>query len=738
MERYTTNIKEVDEKLYKRYNLLVDNIRAYNPMANFKKLEDTFQFAAHAHDNVLRKDGSPYITHPLEVAIIMTDMAMDLDSIIAALLHDTIEDTGYTHEDIAVRFGSTVADLVEGVTKLTRMPYASKEEHQMENLRKMFMAMAKDIRVLIIKICDRLHNQRTMEYHADAKRREKSLETMQVYAPLAHRLGMSKLKIELEDLALKNLDPVAYREIQDELSMRLADQADFLEQVCGNIEARITEAGIEAHIESRIKQIYSIYRKMYSQHKTIFEIYDLYAVRVIVDEPVDCYNVLGFIHDLYRPMPGRFKDYISTPKPNMYQSLHTTVIGREGVPFEVQIRTWDMHHTAEYGIAAHWKYKQGVVGTEVALEERLKWVRLLLESQQDADAEEFIKSLRMEMFADEVFVFTPLGDVINLPASANPIDFAYAIHSAVGNRMTGAKINGRIVPLEYTLQNGDTVEILSQGSHGPNRDWLKIVRTSEARNKIKQWFKRERREENIHQGRADFEAEMKRSGISWATIQHDDILPQLLRKLSFASLEDMYGAIGYGGITALRAVNRVRDELIRMNRLTPDKQSVEKLMSNMRKPQISSSGVVIEDLENCMVKFSRCCAPVPGDPIVGFVTKGYGISVHRRDCPNVVESLKDTKELGRWVNANWAVDGKGTYPSGLRMSCMDRDGLAVDVAMAMSMLKVPMQTFSARVLGDGMTLITMVAMVRDLEQLEMVVNKLRRINSVLEVTRHGN
>ncbi|MCL2080957.1 MAG: bifunctional (p)ppGpp synthetase/guanosine-3',5'-bis(diphosphate) 3'-pyrophosphohydrolase [Oscillospiraceae bacterium] len=731
---YTTGNAETDRKLFERYDALVEGIRAYAPNFDEERLDAAFEFAAKAHASTLRKDGSPYITHPLEVAIILTDMSMDLDTIIAALLHDVLEDTGYTYKDIVSAFGETVARMIDGVTKLTRITSYSKEEEQMENLRKMFMAMAKDIRVLFIKICDRLHNMRTIEYHTERKRREKSLETMQVYAPLAHRLGMSKLKTELEDLALRCLDPIAYKEITDELDVRVGHNDDFLLAVSAVIATRVGDSGIDAHIDSRIKQIYSIYKKMFSQHKAIFEIYDLYAVRVIVKDTVDCFTVLGLVHELYHPMPGRFKDYISTPKPNMYQSLHTTVIGREGIPFEIQIRTWDMHHVAEYGIAAHWKYKDGV--KEFSMDERLNWVRLLLESQQDADAEEFIKNLRVEMFVDEVFVFTPKGDVINLPAGANPIDFAYAIHSAVGNRMTGAKVNGRIVALDYQLQNGDIVEVLSQNSHGPTRDWLKMVKTSEARSKIKQWFKREKREENVQQGKIEFEAELKRSGISAALLGQEDIKQQLLRKLSFATLDDLYGAIGYGGITALRAVNRINDELIRMNRIQSEKNIVERVISNIKHHQPNSSGVIIEGLDNCLIKFARCCAPVPGDGITGFVTKGYGVSIHREDCSNAAE-VKE-KDRGRWVRAEWANDEKSTYSSGLRITCKDRDGLAIDVATAVAGLKIPLPSFSAKVTDDGEGLITLVARVHDRTELNELINRIRRINSVQEVMRHGN
>jgi GTP pyrophosphokinase len=563
---------------------------------------------------------------------------------------------------------------------------------------------------------------------------------MQVYAPLAHRLGMSKLKVELEDMALHCLDPIAYKEITDELTARIGESDDFLLLVCNLIKARIKELGIKAQIESRIKQIYSIYKKMYSQHKAIFEIYDLYAVRVIIDDKTDCFTILGLIHDMFSPMPGRFKDYVSVPKPNMYQALHTTVIGREGIPFEVQIRTRDMHRVAEYGIAAHWMYKVGVTQgqgvTEISMDERLEWVRLLLESQQDTDAEEFIKNLRVEMFVDEVFVFTPRGDVINLPAGSNPIDFAYAIHSAVGNRMSGAKVNGRIVPLDYQLQNGDIVEVLSQNVHGPTRDWLKMVKTSEARNKIKQWFKREKRDENVQQGKLSFESELKRNGIAASLLYQDDIKQHVLRKLSFATIDDLYGAIGYGGITASRAVNRVRDELIRMNRLQPEKNTVERVMHNIRHHQPNSSGVIVDGLDNCLIKFARCCAPVPGDEIIGFVTKGFGVSIHRTDCPNATSDTE--KDKGRWTRSEWANDEKSTYSTGLRVMCKDREGLTPDVFAALVSLKIPMPNYSARVLDDGRCIITLVAKVHDVIELGELIGKIRRISGVSEVTRHGN
>ena len=600
------------------YYALEEKVKQYNPNLDTKRLFAAFQYADNAHSGQLRKDGSPFVTHPLAVAEIVAELELDTDSIIAALLHDCIEDTGSTHEEIAKLFGPAVADLVEGVTKLTRVQYTSKEEEQMENLRKMLMAMAKDIRVILIKICDRLHNMRTMNYQSARKQREKALETMEIYAPIAHRLGMQKIKWELEDLSLQYLDPVGYQEISDELLRRSSAHEEFMAGIQKKIKDRLAEEGIKATVYGRVKHIYSIYRKMFAQNKTLDEIFDLYAFRVIVDDIPECYNVLGCIHDLFKPVLGRFKDYIGTPKPNGYQSLHTTVIGREGIPFEVQIRTWEMHHTAEYGIAAHWKYKQGLANDKLGTEEAFEWVRKLLENQQDTDAEEYVRTLKVDMFADEVFVFTPRGDVVNLPAGATPIDFAYSIHSAVGNAMTGAKVNGRIVTFDYQLQSGDIVEVItSKSAHGPSRDWMKICKSNEARNKIKQWFKKERREENIVTGRSMFESELKRTGISLAAITSEEVLPHLLKKVGSGSLDDLYAAIGYGGMTAQKAVNRIRDELGRLTRDKNEKAAAERLASEGTSPQLaapaklipgarrSESGIIVEGLDNCLVKFAK-------------------------------------------------------------------------------------------------------------------------------------
>ena len=662
---------EVWADLEQRYRKLEDTVRHYNPSANFQQIRSAFEFAAKAHGPQMRKDGSPFISHPLAVAqIVAEELHLDSESIEAALLHDTIEDTSATHEDISRLFSPTVADLVEGVSKLTRVHYTSKEEEQMENLRKMLMAMSKDIRVILIKISDRLHNMRTMEYQTPEKQKQKSFETMEIYAPIAHRLGMQKMKWELEDLSLKYLDPISYREIVEALNEKAAQYDGFMSSIHDQITRRLREAHIDGYVYGRMKHPYSIYRKMYTQNKSLDDVYDLFAFRVIVDTVSDCYNVLGIIHDLYKPILGRFKDYIGTPKPNMYQSLHTTVVGQNGIPFEVQIRTREMHEVAEYGIAAHWKYKQN--GQGAGDEGRYEWVRRLLENQEGADAEDFIHSLKVDMFADEVFVFTPRGDVINLPAGATPIDFAYNIHSAVGNHMVGAKVNGRLVPFDTRLKNGDIVEVVtSQSAHGPSRDWVKIARSSNARSKIRQWFKRERRDENIVNGRASFESELKRCGVTLKELTAEENLPVILKKLSFKSLDDMYAAIGYGGVTSLKLIGRLREDIQRILHQHQAERQAEVPVEGqpeVTRPAVpvrehSEQGIVVQGLSNCLVKFSKCCSPVPGDEIVGFITRGYGVSVHRKDCPNADPARRPPEEVGRWIKVSWvAKHGNPTAP----------------------------------------------------------------------------
>ena len=741
------------DPILESYQALEQKVAAYTPNLDTARLHDAFTFAYAEHQGQLRKSGEPYIIHPLAVADIVADLGLDVDSVIAALLHDCIEDTPATHEDIAKKFGLTVADLVEGVTKLTRMQYVSKEEEQMENLRKMLMAMSHDIRVILIKICDRLHNMRTMEYQSPKKQREKSLETMEIYAPIAHRLGMQKLKWELEDLSLRYLDPVGYEEIETQLAKRSSAHEEFLASVQQRIQQRMDEEGIRCTVYGRVKHIYSIYRKMYTQNKTLDEIFDLYAFRVIVDDIPECYNVLGCIHDMFNPVLGRFKDYISTPKPNMYQSLHTTVIGREGIPFEVQIRTWAMHQTAEYGVAAHWKYKQGMANVKLGTESQFEWVRKLLESQQDTDAEEFVRTLKVDLFADEVFVFTPNGDVKSLPAGATPIDFAYNIHSAVGNHMIGARVNGRMVPFDYQLENGEIVEVItSKSARGPSRDWLNICKSNEARNKIRQWFKKERREENIVTGRAAFESELKHSKLSLAAITAEDVLPHVLHKVRFNSLDEMYASIGYGGTTAAKAVSKIRDEMLRLGRLKAEKaaaagKSLEDSVivpgsaqaapapGPSGKPRHSDSGIIVEGLGNCMVKFAKCCTPVPGDPVIGFITRGYGVSVHRKDCPNVALSQSKPEEADRWINIAWAEDSLPTYKTALELSAKDRSGLTLDLAMALSSAQVKVSSLSARSLPDGHAAVNLVVEVKDLKELNGVINKLNNIQGVYYVAR---
>ncbi len=733
------------DPILERYQALEEKIRGYLPNADFARLSAAFHYADEHHAQQLRKDGSPFVTHPLAVAEIVADMGLDLDSVIAALLHDTIEDTDATHAEIAKLFGVTVANLVEGVTKLTRVQYTSKEEEQMENLRKMLMAMAKDIRVILIKICDRLHNMRTMAYQSPRKQKEKALETMEIYAPIAHRLGMQRVKWELEDTSLQYLDPIGYKEISDELERRAATHHEVMAPTQQRIQERLDQEGIPCIVYGRIKHIYSIYRKMYSQNKTLDEIFDLYAFRVIVDDIPACYNVLGCIHDLFKPVLGRFKDYIGTPKPNGYQSLHTTVIGREGLPFEVQIRTRAMHQTAEYGVAAHWKYKQGLANENLGSEATFEWVRKLLESQQDADPDEFVHNLKVDMFADEVFVFTPRGDVINLPAGATPIDFAYSIHSAVGNRMTGAKVNGRIVTFDTQLKNGDIVEILSSKSaKGPSRDWMQICKSNEARNKIRQWFKKERREENIATGRAMFEAELKHAGLSIAAITTEEVLPLILKKVRFNSLDELYAAIGYGGMPTLKAVNRIKEEMVHLGR--QEKAAHKPLIPAVGKPasetgkaparlQRSESGIIVEGLGNCLVKFSRCCTPVPGDPVVGFITRGYGVSVHRTDCPNADPARRKPEEAGRWVKVSWVEGCLPGYETSLEISAKDRDGLTLDVAMALSAAKVKVTSLAARSMPDGYAVVSIALEVRDREELNGLIHKLEQISGVYQVKR---
>ena len=729
------------------FEALEEKIRESGHNVDLGRIRAAYETARMAHSGQKRKDGSPYVTHCVAAAEITVEMGLDEDSIIAALLHDVIEDTNLTHTDIARQFGEPVADIVEGVTKLTRVQYTSKEDEQMENLRKMLMAMAKDIRVILIKIADRLHNMRTMAYQTPEKQRAKSLETMEIYAPIAHRLGMQRAKWELEDLSLQYLDPAGYAEITRSLDEKMPVLEEFMSSMEAKIHKRLDAEGIEATIYCRIKHVYSIYRKMYAQNLSMNGIFDLCAFRVIVDTIPDCYNVLGVIHDMFKPVPGRFKDYISTPKPNMYQSVHTTVIGSEGIPFEVQIRTWEMHHTAEYGIAAHWKYKMGEGSSAVRSgdEDKFAWVRRLLESQQDSDATDFFHNLKIDMFSDEVFVFSPKGDVINLPAGATPIDFAYSIHSDVGNHMVGATVNGRIVTYDYTLQNGDIVEIrTSKSAQGPSRDWLTMAKSGSARTKIKQWFKKERREENIIRGRSMLEDELRHQDLTLDKVLDEEIITPILKRLSFANVDDLYAAIGYGGVTAQRAANRLRDEVLRASSKTDKKSVVDKVAEaaerreqNAQKQGKAVHGILVEGLSNCLVKFSRCCTPVPGDDIVGFITRGQGVSIHRCDCENYHQRLRQPENAGRWVNVSWAREITDSYVTTIIISAKDRPALIMDIATVLNSLNAKVRNLSARDNTAGVGICTITLEVKNANELKYIMARLTSIPGVIQVARNG-
>ena len=707
--------------------------------ADLAIIDQAVEYAQEKHKHQKRKDGSPYIIHPLAVAEIVAEIGLDLDAILGALLHDCIEDTDASHDDIAKRFGHTCAELVEGVTKLTRANFSSTEQAQMENLRKLFMAMSKDIRVVLIKIADRLHNMRTMQYQSPAKQISKCQETMDIYAPLAHRLGMQKIKWELEDISLRYLNPEAYEQIMSYLQAHQEQDEAFMNTIQARITDRLESVGIRNTTYGRIKHVYSIYRKMQTQNKSLAELYDLYAFRVIVDNIPNCYNVLGHVHDLFNLVPGRFKDYISTPKPNMYQSLHTTVIGTQGIPFEVQIRTWEMHETAEYGIAAHWKYKQGTGGGN---EKDFEWVRRLLESQQDTDAEDYVNSLKIDMFDDEVFVFTPKGKIVSLPAGSTPIDFAYAIHSGVGNAMVGAKVMGRITTIDATLQNGDIVEIItSKSAKGPSRDWLNICKSNQARTKIKQWFKKEKREENVAHGRASFESEMRRIGLPLSITIDPEVAPQLLKKLAFDNWEDMYAAIGYGGLTATKAVGRIRDDINRaVKAQTNEKLQLNPLRTDSSVTRLNRhavNGVIVEDIESCMIKFAKCCTPVPGDAIIGFITKGFGVSVHRCDCPNTA-NREDPVQAARWVKVRWANQDDQPFETTLELDCITRDGLLLDVATTMTTARVRVKELYGKDMPGGRSTFTVRFEVKDVAELDAIRNKLLNIRDVVGSRRGQN
>ena len=725
------------ETFQEHYDSMMEAIRRYAPNTDLDAVERAVQYAVEKHKDQKRKDGSPYIIHPLAVAEIVAEIGLDTDAILGALLHDCIEDTSAYFDDIAHLFGNTVAELVEGVTKLTRVEFSTMEEQQVENLRKMFMAMSKDIRVVLIKICDRLHNQRTMQYQTPAKQLSKSRETMDIFAPLAHRLGMQKIKWELEDNALQYLDPDGYHNLMDYLNAHRSDAEAFMENIQNRLRDRLRQVNISCSISGRIKHVYSIYRKMKEQNKTLDELYDLYAFRVIVDTIPECYNVLGHIHEMFKLVPGRFKDYISTPKPNGYQSLHTTVIGEQGIPFEVQIRTKEMHETAEYGVAAHWKYKEGI---ESGDEKEFEWIRRLLEDQQETEAEDYLHSLKVDMFDDEVFVFSPKGKVVSLPAGSTPIDFAYAIHSGVGNTMIGARINKRIVGYDVQLHNGDMVEILtSKSAKGPSRDWLNICKSNQARSKIKQWFKREKRDENIARGKTSIEGELRRMNLLPALLQDPQLQPQLLKKLSFDTLEDMYAAVGYGGLTAAKAIGKIREDLIKASR-APEISRETRLLEISRpgrKPHSQDSGVIVEDIDSCKIKFSRCCTPVPGDDIVGFITKGFGVSIHRRDCPNA-RTANNPELASRWVKVSWSTSGEKPFATTLEVLAQDRDRLLFDIAGILATEKIRMREINGKDIAGDRCQFTVTFEVQGLPELYSVMRRLQALDGVVDVKRGQN
>ena len=708
-----------------------------------EKIQAAYELAAEKHQQQKRSSGEPYIIHPLSVAAILVGLGMDSESVMAGLLHDVVEDTDCTVEEITKQFGREVALLIDGVTKLGKIPYSSREEQQAENLRKMLMAMAEDIRVIIIKFADRMHNLSTLEYMSPQKQRDKAVECLEVYAPIAHRLGIRTVKEYMEDVSLKYLDPLAYREIEDDLASRSNSSKQFIEDTKALIRSRVEVSIPDVYIEGRVKSVYGIYRKMFIQGKAFDEIYDVFAVRVIVDTIEDCYNVLGIIHDMFQPLPNRFKDYISMPKPNMYQSLHTTVITKAGVPFEVQIRTWEMHHTAEYGIAAHWKYKLGMSAKDsdnAALDDRLAWIRQMLENQAESeDVTDLVHSIKSDLIPEEVFVFTPRGDVINLPLGSTVIDFAYAIHSAVGNRMIGAKVDKRIVPLDYKVKTGEIIEILTtkEAGKGPNRDWLTLVRTSEARNKIRAWFKKEKRDENIVEGKAELEREFKRSNIQLTRELMDYMIESVGKRHNCATEDDFYAAIGYGGIQLWKVLPRIKEEAQRLQKSASPDQPQELPPPTTPEPKGRvASGVLVDGMDNCLIKFSRCCNPLPGDEIIGFITRGFGVSIHKRSCSNVPRDLTQCPEPERWVNAHWAGDVKDDFKSTLHILAVDRGGLLADVTQQLSNMKIFIHALNSRQeRGSGNAIISATISINGLPQLQNIIERLGKIPGVISIDR---
>lgn len=714
-------------------------IEEYNPNCDVELIVKAYNFAEAAHEGQMRKSGERFFSHPVEVAKILIQLQMDSSTIAAGLLHDVIEDTEHGYNRIKNEFGEEIAQLVEGVTKLTRLSFESKEERQAENLRKMFIAMAKDIRVILIKLADRLHNMRTLKFQSDEKKKEKALETLEIFAPIANRLGISRMKWELEDLCLRYIDEEGYYDLVDKVAQKRKDRELFINTVISQLNEKLVEFDIESEISGRPKHFYSIYRKMKYQRKSFDEIFDFLAVRVLVSSIKDCYGVLGVVHTLWKPIPGRFKDYIAMPKPNMYQSLHTTVIGPKGDPFEIQIRTYEMHQIAEYGIAAHWKYKENKTNAEQAeIDDKLAWLRQMLEWEKETkDPKEFMESLKIDLFTNEVFVFTPKGKVISLPTGSTPIDFAYKIHSDIGNKCVGAKVDGRIVPIDYKLKNGNIVEILtSSSSNGPSRDWLKIVKSSQAAARIKQWFKRERRDENIIKGKELLDKELRRKGIIINESNLSKIANQISKKLSLSSEEDLYAAIGYGGITLNQIIPKIRDHI----KKEAPKELIEKELPKAnyqnqhtydRRPK-KSQGVSVKGIDNIMIRFARCCNPVPGDDIVGYITRGRGVSVHRRDCP----SLKDSAETAdRYIDVDWDSSNPVSFNVEIQLKASDRKGLLSELTKILSDAKVTVTSLNARTNKDKIASLNLVLEINDTEDLDKLMNKFRHVKGVMDVYR---
>lgn len=726
------------------YQTLRQTVEKYN-IYDLERINKAYEYAERLHSGQKRQTGEPYIIHPIAVACYVAEMQLDTDSVCAALLHDTVEDCGIDCSVIKKEFGQSVADIVDGLTKLQHIRFETKQDESIENLRKMFLAMSKDLRVIFVKLADRLHNMRTLYAQPPEKQRRIALETMHVYAPIAHRLGIQRIKVELETLALQYLDPVGYEQVKKDTERRFGENKNFLEHATEQVEKGLKEYGVKYTLEGRVKSIYSIYKKMFSSNKRFDEIYDFYALRILVDSEIDCYTVLGIIHECFNNIPGRFKDYISTPKPNLYRSLHTTVMSKEGVPFEVQIRTWEMHAVAEYGLAAHWKYKSGQ-SAGVDVDEKLRWIRTLLETDHEQDdPEEFFRPLKIDLFDDEVFVFTPRGDVISLPSGSTPIDFAYSIHSVVGNRMIGAKVNGNIVPIDTELENGQIVEIITSSvSKGPSRDWLKIVRSAEARNKIRQFFKKEMRAENIAEGKLQVERELKRFGRAFSEAQKDEIVKNTAERMGFTDPDDLYNNIGYGGIGISKVAIRLREEFNTV--VAPAEEPapvssetlVEQTARHARKGKSNTGSVIIDNVDGCTVKFAKCCNPLPGDQIIGFITKGYGVSIHKFDCPNAVNGMSDPEQKDRWVVASWskriAENIFGSYEATLVVYASYAPSLIADVSLAVTDMKVAVTGISTRE-KDGEMVLTITVKCSGVDHLKNIITGLSRVKNVREVER---